>query len=83
MQLRNSLLTIAAVFSGNTMTVNLTGVADVQQITLTLTSVTGSGGQLLGSAAASLNLLVGDAIASKLVERADVTERAASNLSRS
>jgi hypothetical protein len=56
------------------MTVNLTGVAaDVQQIMVTLTNVTGSGGQLLGSAAVSLNLLNGDAIASKLVDRADVT----------
>jgi hypothetical protein len=60
------------VFSGNTMTVNLTGVADIQQITVTATNVTGSGGQLLGSAAVSLNLLAGDAIASKLVDRSDV-----------
>lgn len=61
------------VFSGNTMTVNLSGVADVQQITVTLSNVTGSGGQLLGNATVSLNLLAGDAIASKLVDRADVT----------
>ena len=47
------------VFSGNTMTVNLARVGDVQKITVTLTNVMSSGGQLLGSAAVSMNVLVG------------------------
>jgi len=61
------------VFSGNTMTVNLARVGDVQKITVTLTNVMSSGGQVLGSAAVSMNVLVGDVDANKTVEQTDVT----------
>jgi len=61
------------VFSGNTMTVNLARVGDVQKLTVTLTNVMSSGGQLLGGAAVSMNVLVGDVDANKTVERTDVT----------
>jgi uncharacterized delta-60 repeat protein len=59
-------------FSGNTITVNLAGVADVQQITVTLTNVTGSNGVILRSAAVSMNVLAGDATADKNVTPSDV-----------
>jgi hypothetical protein len=61
-------------FSGNTMTVNLTGVADVQQITVTLAGVTDSFGQVLPPAAVavSVNMLVGDINASKTVNASDI-----------
>jgi len=45
----------------------------VQKITMTLTNVMSSGGQLLGSAAVSMNVLVGDVDANKTVEQTDVT----------
>jgi hypothetical protein len=61
------------VFSGNTMTVHLARVGDVQKLTVTLTNVMSSGGQLLGGAAVSMNVLVGDVDANKTVERTDVT----------
>jgi hypothetical protein len=55
------------------MTVNLARVGDVQKLTVTLTNVLSSGGQLLGSAAVSMNVLVGDVDANKTVEQTDVT----------
>ena len=42
------------------MTVNLTGVADVQKITVSLSAVTDSFGQVLPDTAVSVNMLVGD-----------------------
>ncbi|HEY3664313.1 MAG TPA: hypothetical protein VGL24_14260 [Chthoniobacterales bacterium] len=60
------------VFAGNTMTVNLTDVADVQKITVTLTNVTGSDSQVLPSAGVSMNVLVGDTNADKTVNNMDV-----------
>jgi hypothetical protein len=59
-------------FSGQTMTVNLTGVADVQKITVALSSVTDSFGQVLPDAAVSMNLLVGDINSSKAVNASDI-----------
>jgi uncharacterized delta-60 repeat protein len=59
-------------FSGNTMTVNLAGVADFQKITVTVTNVSSVGGQILPSAAVSMNVLAGDATASKSVDRSDL-----------
>ncbi len=61
------------VFSGNTMTVNLSRVVDVQKITVTLTNVTSSGGQVLPSAAVSMNVLAGDVDATKTVDNTDFT----------
>jgi CSLREA domain-containing protein len=59
-------------FSGNTMTVNLTGVADVQRITVTLSGVTDTFGQVLPSTPISVNMLVGDINASKVVNASDI-----------
>jgi hypothetical protein len=55
------------------MTVNLARVGDVQKITVTLTNVMSSGGQVLESAAVSMNVLAGDVDANKTVEQTDVT----------
>ncbi|MBA3544794.1 MAG: hypothetical protein H0T83_10210 [Chthoniobacterales bacterium] len=59
-------------FSGNTMTVTVADVADVQQITVTLTNVTSSSTLILPNANVSMNLLRGDVTADKLVDRSDV-----------
>jgi hypothetical protein len=59
-------------FNGNTMTVNLTGVADVQTITVTLSSVTDSFSQVLANTAVSVNMLIGDVSANKSVTNTDV-----------
>jgi hypothetical protein len=56
------------------MTVNLTGVADVQQITLTLSGVTDTLAQVLPDMPVSMNLLVGDLNASKVVSATDIAE---------
>ena len=61
------------VFSGNTMTVSLSRVVDVQKITLTLMNVTSSGGQVLADTAVSMNVLAGDVDSSKTVDNTDVT----------
>ncbi len=59
-------------FSANTMTVNLTGVADVQRITVTLSDVTDSAGAVLPNTAVSVNMLIGDVNASKVVNASDI-----------
>ncbi len=59
-------------FNGNTMTVNLSGVADVQKITVNLSSVTDSFGQVLPDTAVSMNVLAGDVNASKTVNASDI-----------
>ncbi len=59
-------------FSGNTMAVNLSGVADAQKLTLNLSSVTDSFGQVLPTTAVSMNVLAGDANASKTVTSSDI-----------
>jgi hypothetical protein len=60
------------VFSCDTMTVNLTGVADGQRITVTLSGVTDSFGQALPDTAISLNMLIGDINSSKFVNASDI-----------
>ena len=57
-------------FSGNTMTVNLTGVTDVQKITVTLTGVNG----VLPNTPVSVNMLIGDTNANKTVNAGDVAQ---------
>ena len=61
-------------FVSNTMTVNLTGVADVQKITVTLSGVTDSFAQVLPNTAVSMNLLVGDTNGNKTVNATDVAQ---------
>ena len=59
-------------FSGNTMTVNLSGVANVQKVTVTLSNVTDSFAQVMPDTAVSMNLLVGDANGNKTVNATDI-----------
>ncbi len=61
-------------FSGNTMTVNLTGVTDVQQITVNLSGVTDSNAQILPDTTVSMNVLAGDTNASKTVSSSDIAQ---------
>jgi ABC-type phosphate/phosphonate transport system substrate-binding protein len=61
------------IFAGNTMTVNLTRVTDVQKITVTLMSVTSSSGGVLPNTALSMNVLSGDTDGNKTVDANDVT----------
>ena len=61
-------------FATNTMTVNLTGVADMQKITLMLSNVTDSFAQVLPNTAASINMLIGDTNGSKSVNATDVSQ---------
>ena len=62
------------VFSGNTMTVNLTGVTDVQKITVTLSDVTSSTAQVLPDTSVSANMLIGDTTGDKTVNNSDVAQ---------
>jgi hypothetical protein len=57
----------AASFSGNTMTVPLTGVADQQKITVTLNGVTDASSQVLPATSVSMIALLGDTTANKSV----------------
>jgi hypothetical protein len=64
----------APVFSGNTMTVNLTGVADAQVIGVTLSGVTDSFGQVLPNTAVGAKILLGDTNNSSSVSAADIAQ---------
>jgi hypothetical protein len=61
-------------FSGNTMTVNLTGVTDVQQITVTLSNVTDCFGSVLPNTPVTAAMLIGDTTASRAVNASDVAQ---------
>ncbi len=63
-----------ATFSGNTMTVPLTGVTDVQMITVTLNGVTDAAAQVLPSTSVSMNVLLGDTSGNKTVNATDVSQ---------
>ena len=54
------------------MTVNLSGVTDVQKIIVTLTDVTSSDSQVLPATPVSMNILAGDTNADKRVTNSDV-----------
>ena len=59
-------------FSGNTVTANITGVADVQRLTLTLSNMTDSFAQVLPDTTLDVNILIGDTNANKSVSASDV-----------
>jgi uncharacterized delta-60 repeat protein len=59
-------------FSGNTMIVNLTGVTDVQRITVTLSGVTDTFGQVLPETGVSVNMLIGDINGNRTVNATDI-----------
>jgi hypothetical protein len=61
-------------FSGNTMTVNLTGVSDVQQITVTLSNVTDCFGSVLPDTPVTAAMLIGDTTANRTVNASDVAQ---------
>jgi hypothetical protein len=61
-------------FSGNTMTVNLTGVSDVQQISVTASNVMDTFGQTLPDAPVSAVILAGDTNSNRTVNAADVAQ---------
>jgi T5SS/PEP-CTERM-associated repeat protein len=61
-------------FAANTMTVNLTGVADVQKVTVTLINVVDSFSQVLPDTPVSMNVLVGDVTGDKSVNATDVAQ---------
>jgi uncharacterized delta-60 repeat protein len=62
------------IFSGNSMTVNLTGVTDAQKITVTLNAVTDSFAQVLQDESVSVNMLIGDVTRNKTVNSTDVSQ---------
>jgi hypothetical protein len=59
-------------FSGNAMTVGITGVADVQKLTVTVSDVTDSSAQVFADTALSMNMLIGDANGNKAVNASDI-----------
>jgi hypothetical protein len=64
----------APVFSGNTMTVNLAGVADIQRIAVTLSGVTDSFAQVLPATTVSVNMLIGDTNGDRTVNAGDALQ---------
>jgi hypothetical protein len=63
----------APTFSGSTMTVPLSAVADVQTLTVTLNGVTDTSSQVLPPTSVSANMLIGDVNGDKSVNTADVS----------
>ena len=61
-------------FSGNTMTINLTGVANAQTVTVTLSNVTDSFSQTLPDTAVSASFLIGDTNGNHFVNASDVSQ---------
>jgi hypothetical protein len=61
-------------FSGNTMTVNLTGVGDDQQLTVTASGVMDTFGQTLPDTAVNAIMLIGDTNANGTVNSSDVAQ---------
>jgi hypothetical protein len=62
------------IFSGNTMTVNLTGVTDVQQITVTLIGVTDTFSQVLPNTPVNAKMLIGDTNGNSSVNSSDIAQ---------
>jgi len=56
------------------MTVNLTGVADVQRLTVTLQSVTDTSSQVMPDTPINVNFLAGDTNGNRSVNAADVAQ---------
>ena len=60
--------------TGDTMMVELTGVADVQRLTVTLSGVADNAGQILPDTAVRVNLLIGDINGNKTVNATDIAQ---------
>ncbi len=61
-------------FAGKTMTVNLTGVTNAQQITVKVSSVTDAVAQVLPDQSVNMNVLAGDTTANKAVNSSDIAQ---------
>jgi hypothetical protein len=61
-------------FAANTMTVNLSGVTDVQPITVTLTNMADNLGQVLPEASVSFRMLIGDSNGDGTVNAGDAAQ---------
>ena len=59
-------------FSGNTMTVDLTGVTDIQTLAVTLSNATDSFSQVLPNTVVNVSFLSGDANESRTVNATDI-----------
>jgi hypothetical protein len=64
----------APVFSGNTMTVNLTGVVNAQTVAVTLSNVTDEFSQTLPDTAVNVSFLLGDTSGNGIVNASDVSQ---------
>ena len=64
----------APTFNGNQMTVNLTGVSDVQVITVTLSNVTDGDGLVMPATTVSMGVLLGDVNGSGVVNSTDIVQ---------
>ncbi len=64
----------APVFSGNTMTVNLTGITNAQQITVSVNGVTDQFLQTLPNTSVTVNMLIGDTNGNSTVNATDLGE---------
>ena len=64
----------APTFSGETMTVNLTGVSDVQTLSIRLSNVTDRFAQVLADTAVQVRMLVGDTSGNGAVNGTDVSQ---------
>jgi hypothetical protein len=62
------------IFNGNTMTIPLSGVGDVQTVTVTVNNVTGTNGGVLPSASVNVGFLIGDTNADRSVGSIDVSQ---------
>jgi hypothetical protein len=63
-----------ATFEGTTMVLNLTGVADEQQISVTINGVTDGFGQVLPQTTVDMIVLLGDTNANKSVNASDIAQ---------
>jgi hypothetical protein len=64
-------VTGSPIFANKTMTINLIGVTDEQKLTVTLSNVTDSVGQVLANTPVSVNMLIGDTNGDKRVNVGD------------
>jgi autotransporter-associated beta strand protein len=60
------------IFSGNLMSVNLTGIADAQKITVSLTNVRDTLSQILPDKIVKINILAGDSNGNRTVNASDI-----------
>ncbi len=64
----------APAFSGNAMTVELTGVADAQAMIVTLSDVTDNAAQVLPDTAVAMKVLIGDTTGNGTVSASDIAQ---------